>query len=78
MNSAYVIKDVDTEEYKCHSDGPQGNSFSFNLAYARTYADKSIAELDLIKDITRFVRWDKGYRVPRNLKVVEIKIKEVK
>ena len=71
-NIAWVIKDVDTGEYLTRLDGVQ---FADDLSFVGLYLEKHLAELRLIKG--DFIRWEDGYRVPRKLKAVKIRLAEI-
>ena len=73
--SAYVIKDIETGEYLCKDLGPSMNSFSFDLVYAHIFSNIHTADMENIG--SKHLRWEEGYRKPRQLRVVEIEIKEV-
>jgi hypothetical protein len=75
VNSAFAIKDVDTGEYQSRTAGADETWFNKDLAYVQLFGKKSTADLKMIK--STFIRWDNGYRTPRRLKVVELKITEV-
>ena len=72
MEFGYAIKDIDEEEY--YSDLPN-TPFVQWLALAQIFSSKWSAELIVIK--STYTRWHEGYRVPRNLKIVKVELKEV-